>query len=124
MKSEFFKFFTSVRFLLSITLFFGIAIQYAHKSDISIAIVCMINHTQAATQNSSSIMQSIQHTESQTYRATHCLFENKTEEHDPDGEYTWSKNIQEFILSSYFYGYIISQVKYQRLQSFVILNDN
>jgi hypothetical protein len=31
--------------LLAILLFLGIALQYAHKSDISVAIVCMVNHT-------------------------------------------------------------------------------
>ena len=30
---------------MAILLFIGIALQYSHKSDISVAIVCMVNHT-------------------------------------------------------------------------------
>jgi hypothetical protein len=38
-------FFTSIRFLVAILAFFGYAIQYAQKIDMSVAIVCMINNT-------------------------------------------------------------------------------
>lgn len=34
-----------MRFFLAITFFFGVGIQYTHKTDISVAIVCMVNHT-------------------------------------------------------------------------------
>jgi ACS family sodium-dependent inorganic phosphate cotransporter-like MFS transporter 5 len=108
--AEAFQFLISVRFLLSIILFVGIAIQYAHKSDISVAIVCMINHTQAEPPKNGSSFEHSGVYKIPLIKVTHCLFENSTDDNDPDGPYTWSKNIQEFVLSSYFYGYLISQV--------------
>ena len=38
-------FFLSARFLLAIIFFLAVAIQYTHKTDISVGIVCMVNHT-------------------------------------------------------------------------------
>jgi hypothetical protein len=35
----------SIRFLLAILLFFGYAIQYTQKINMSVAIVCMVNNT-------------------------------------------------------------------------------
>ena len=32
--------------------------------------------------------------------------------HDKDGEFVWNKGVQGLVLASYFYGYIITQVKY------------
>lgn len=31
--------------MLAIIFFFGVAVQYMHKTDISVGIVCMVNHT-------------------------------------------------------------------------------
>ena len=35
----------SIRFLLAILGFFGYALQYAQKTNMSVAIVCMVNNT-------------------------------------------------------------------------------
>jgi hypothetical protein len=83
-------------------------VQFAHKSNISVAIVCMVNHTALNEQNNNSQIDT-HFTESQDNMK--CSFKlNSTESHDHDGEFLWSKTIQQVILSSYFYGYIVSQV--------------
>ena len=68
----------------------------------------MVNHT--ALDNSSS-----KYEEKFTYlsheNATiQCKFQNSSSHQNPDGPFVWDKSIQELILSSYFYGYITSQV--------------
>jgi hypothetical protein len=35
----------SIRFLVTVMIFLGVALQYAQKIDMGIAIVCMVNHT-------------------------------------------------------------------------------
>lgn len=35
----------SIRFLLAILAFFGYLLQYAQKTNMSVSIVCMVNHT-------------------------------------------------------------------------------
>jgi hypothetical protein len=39
------KFIFSIRFLISLMIFFAISLQYAQKIDMGIAIVCMVNNT-------------------------------------------------------------------------------
>ena len=40
-----------------------------------------------------------------------CKFQNSTTRKNPDGPYLWDKQKQEFILSAFFAGYFIMQVK-------------
>lgn len=40
----------------------------------------------------------------------HCLFKQQKGSSSFDGPFIWNKNIQGLILSSYFYGYITTQV--------------
>jgi MFS transporter, ACS family, solute carrier family 17 (sodium-dependent inorganic phosphate cotransporter), member 5 len=63
-------------------------LQYMQKIDMSMGIVCMVNQT---VNNNS-----------------HTVDSNNN---NNDGTFDWSKDIQGFILSSYFYGYILTQVK-------------
>lgn len=72
--------------------------------DISVGIVCMVNHT--ALQNSSVKLNAFD----ENSEITKCKFQNSSSHQNPDGPFLWEKNIQELILSSYFYGYITSQV--------------
>jgi hypothetical protein len=42
---EFSNLIFSIRFLVTVMIFLGVALQYAQKIDMGIAIVCMVNHT-------------------------------------------------------------------------------
>jgi hypothetical protein len=85
----------------------------------SVAIVCMINNTalreinEAAnalkvsnqlTSTASSLNSSI------AEETSKCLFQELKGAKTFNGEFAWNKKIQGLILSSYFYGYITTQV--------------
>ncbi|XP_071110137.1 uncharacterized transporter slc-17.2-like [Haliotis cracherodii] len=72
----------SQRWLLAYAGWFGCIMLYAARANLSVAIVCMVNDTD--TNSTSSIS-----------------------EH---AEFNWSKGEQSGILSSYFYGYILTQI--------------
>lgn len=69
----------------------------------------MVNHT--ALQNKSIKFDDF-HQKFVNLELPQCKFQNSSSQKDPDGPFLWEKNIQEFILSSYFYGYITTQVFY------------
>lgn len=69
-----------MRFLLSFVLFLGIIVQFMQRSNMGIAIVCMVSQR------------------------------NSSVEQLEDGKFDWSKSTRGFVLSSYFYGYIITQI--------------
>lgn len=100
------SFIISTRFLLAIMIFFGVGFQYMQKIDMGIAIVCMVNSTAVQElYNDTSGGGSIYANDSS------CLFHpgarNSTK---GEGTYVWSKPVQGFILSSYFFGYILTQI--------------
>jgi ACS family sodium-dependent inorganic phosphate cotransporter-like MFS transporter 5 len=85
----------------------------------SVAIVCMINNTalkemndaanalkatNLVTSTASSFNNSIAEETSQ------CLFQEVKGAKTFNGEFAWNKKIQGLVLSSYFYGYITTQV--------------
>ena len=70
--------------------------------------MCMVNHT--ALDNSSTKYLNYEVKLNNAPNATQCKFQNSSSHENPDGPFIWDKPIQELILSSYFYGYITSQV--------------
>ncbi|CAF0770185.1 unnamed protein product [Brachionus calyciflorus] len=93
----------SVRFLLAIVIFFGVALQYMQKIDMGISIVVMVNSS-ALQDNNHGEMPVIDENDT-------CLFKPKHTNSTRDtGSFVWSKSVQGLILSSYFYGYIFTQV--------------
>lgn len=110
-------FFFSVRFLVTIMAFFGYCLQYMLKINLGIAIVCMVNHTALSVNKERAIFNSTLETttlktplfsnESDTVQ---CLFQGSSEGAKMEGEFVWSKSVQGFVLASYFYGYLITQI--------------
>jgi len=103
----------SVRILLAIMCFSATLIQYTQRINMSVAIVCMVNHTavdieiqQQSTAANETLIALIKNkeAESKCYNIQH-------EKASPlDGTFVWSKQIQGQVLSAFFYGHIISQV--------------
>jgi ACS family sodium-dependent inorganic phosphate cotransporter-like MFS transporter 5 len=91
------SFLLSYRFLLSFVIFFGIAIQYMQRISMSIAIVSMINKIS----NKSNILFILP---SSLNTSSHIR------QDDGPLTFAWSKQIQGLILSSYFYGYMLTQI--------------
>lgn len=105
------SFYFSKRFLLTCLICCGVATQYMQQIDMSISIICMVNHT--------ALNLTIKLTDQKTFESqlSHktdqtCLFDQPKNTTIPriDGPFVWSKKIQGFVLSSYFYGYSMAQI--------------
>lgn len=82
------------------------------KINLGIAIVCMVNNT--AIKKSANIF--LNTSTDTLLNKTSSDFSNcklqTNHSNGLDGTFVWSKSVQGFILASYFYGYIITQVDY------------
>lgn len=95
-------FIISCRFMIAVLVFFAYTIQYMHKVDLSVGIVCMINNTwlsSTKTEHNSSYENS-----------ENCLFELEKKSSENDGPFEWSPDIQGLVLASFFWGYLITEI--------------
>ncbi|EDV45847.2 uncharacterized protein Dere_GG18727 [Drosophila erecta] len=69
-------------------LFTGMANAYVMRTNMSVAIVAMVNHTAISDAKPS------------------------TQSNERDGDFEWSHKLQGYILSSFFYGYVITQIPF------------
>jgi hypothetical protein len=86
------------RHYVTFMLFLGMANAYIMRTNMSVAIVAMVNHTAI-------------HTNPEIF-VEECPekdYGNNTD-HQQDGEFAWSTSKQGWILSSFFYGYVLTQV--------------
>ena len=82
----------------------------------SVAIVCMVNHTALLKNN----LDDINSTNLTNYNSSSqpnlilmsCPKKEESSGKGSDGEFIWPKQIQGQILASYFYGYTLSNVSY------------
>lgn len=99
-----------IRYLMAIMGSIGLAIIYGFKVNVSVAIVAMVNHTavklstlhQLETENTTVISQNECHYDSPLSNATKTVAE--------DGPFVWNEPLQGLILSSYFWGYMVSLI--------------
>lgn len=87
------------RHFVTMMLFFGMANAYTMRTNMSVAIVAMVNHT--ALPKLPSVV---------TDECPENDYRNETEEPHRDGPYVWTTAEQGYILSAFFYGYCITQV--------------
>lgn len=104
-------FWTSARFALALLGFFGYVVLYALKANLSVAIVCMLNYTainelkeDKPGDNVTVIINITNEHQCGSDGAT-----NKTKI-SKDGEFVWNAELQGLILSSFFWGYLVTQV--------------
>lgn len=103
--------FFSTRLLVACLIFCGVAAQYMQKIDMSIGIVCMVKHNDDNITLTPDPYEIFLKNDNKKANIT-CLFQPKNgTSNGTDGPFDWSKSVQGMILSSYFYGYILSQVK-------------
>lgn len=86
------------RHYVTFMLFLGMANAYIMRTNMSVAIVAMVNHT-AITKDVELFDDECPDTD----------YGNSTD-HMQDGEFAWSTSKQGWILSSFFYGYVLTQV--------------
>uniref|UniRef100_A0A0N5B4E4 MFS domain-containing protein n=1 Tax=Strongyloides papillosus TaxID=174720 RepID=A0A0N5B4E4_STREA len=99
----------SKRLTLAILLFFACAISYSHRSDLSLGIVCMVNHT-AIELNSKNLTKLTETMGEVTQKTISKCGGGAVKEEAADGPFVWDKPQQGSALGSFFYGYLCSQV--------------
>lgn len=103
----------SCRLVLTIMVFFGVYHLMALRFNLSMALVCMTNDP---TEDVDSRNISNEISDVQEVKAAQCPSEYIENENDTVSsksvprEFTWSKPFQGALLSSFFYGYIVTQV--------------
>lgn len=88
------------RHWVTFMLFLGMANAYIMRTNMSVAIVAMVNHTALPVDKEA--------------LDTECGNVNLTANHaaSQDGSFVWSSTLQGYILSSFFYGYVITQIPF------------
>lgn len=92
------------RHFVTFMLFLGMANAYIMRTNMSVAIVAMVNHTAIAKNSETDI----------SHIDLECgvMDLNKTETHENDGEFLWETDVQGYVLSSFFYGYVLTQIPF------------
>ncbi|KAH9509804.1 hypothetical protein Btru_045240 [Bulinus truncatus] len=110
-------FWTSQRFITAIVTFWGFAVLYLQRVNLSIAMVCMVKAPSLGNFNSSNITFLNETYDNQTAFTTtpkslgYCdSLELKAAAADATGEFEWDKELQGLLLGSFFWGYLVLQV--------------
>ncbi|XP_023161684.2 putative inorganic phosphate cotransporter isoform X1 [Drosophila hydei] len=88
----------TTRYFVTFMLFLGMANAYVMRTNMSVAIVAMVNHT--AIQKGEEVLDD------------ECGDRELEVDNGEDGEFVWSSSLQGYILSSFFYGYVITQIPF------------
>lgn len=91
------KIFFPARYFMTLMLFMGMANAYIMRTNMSVAIVAMVNHTYAQGDNEGLVI-------------NECKNVHVVEEEVNDGDFNWTSTKQGYILSSFFVGYVVTQV--------------
>ncbi|XP_050396704.1 sialin isoform X1 [Patella vulgata] len=97
-------FWTSSRLGLAVLGFFGFVQLYALRVNMSVAIVCMVNHTAVK------LMSEKTNQSSDSVEASCAARLANTTSDIADGDNDWDKNIQGWVLGAFFWGYLVSQI--------------
>lgn len=95
----------SVRCNLAILMFFGFAVVYGLRVNLSVAMVAMVNNT--------SPQPTLNHTVIQECPAPSSRTDNSTQAPDePDGtpQFVWDSETQGMLLGAFFFGYLLTQI--------------
>ncbi|CAL1526709.1 unnamed protein product [Lymnaea stagnalis] len=106
-------FWLSSRLALAVIGFLGFINVYAVRVNLSVAIVCMVNHTairKLSDVNSTSVRVSSECSASAAENSTDIADFNPLVNDNLGGYLEWDKTIQGTILGSFFWGYLIGQV--------------
>lgn len=97
------------RHFVTFMLALGMANAYVMRTNMSVAIVAMVNHTAIAIDDDAP---------TDDVSVTECgVLINKTQEREQaiinqasDGTFIWETDVQAYVLSAFFYGYVITQI--------------
>ncbi|GLV43230.1 picot [Carabus blaptoides fortunei] len=107
------------RHIITFMLFLGMANAYVMRTNMSVAIVAMVNHTAIVGEEQLLDDECFKDEQPRTISGIRLLTSNvstaastKAAEPGSDGEYVWDTDLQAYILSSFFYGYVITQIPF------------
>uniref|UniRef100_A0A914ULG3 Major facilitator superfamily (MFS) profile domain-containing protein n=1 Tax=Plectus sambesii TaxID=2011161 RepID=A0A914ULG3_9BILA len=108
----------SMRFVMALVGFLGFANLYALRVNMSVAMVCMVNHSAVdllkieleSAEGFVVMMESNESFAIETESIESFSPENTTTRNLVDGEFAWTKREQGFVLLSFFIGYMITQI--------------
>ncbi|XP_013134113.1 PREDICTED: putative inorganic phosphate cotransporter isoform X2 [Papilio polytes] len=89
------------RHWVTFMLFLGMANAYIMRTNMSVAIVAMVNHTALPV-----------HKEAMDTECGNVDANATNAAASQDGSFVWSSTLQGYILSSFFYGYVITQIPF------------
>ncbi|XP_058788719.1 putative inorganic phosphate cotransporter isoform X2 [Phymastichus coffea] len=99
------------RHVVTFMLFLGMANAYVMRTNMSVAIVAMVNHTAIIKAEDG-------HNETQVSECGEAFdsLNGTAEDGDggrsSDGQFAWDARLQGYLLSSFFYGYVITQIPF------------
>ncbi|XP_008205224.1 putative inorganic phosphate cotransporter isoform X2 [Nasonia vitripennis] len=92
------------RHVVTFMLFLGMANAYVMRTNMSVAIVAMVNHSAIISQHDD---------EPKTSECSENPYVNASESSSSsDGEFAWDATLQGYLLSSFFYGYVLTQIPF------------
>lgn len=97
--------FPSCRLILAIIGFFMFVHLYAQRVGMSVAIVCMVNHTAIKQPGSGGDSDG-----NETVIVPPTCDRQTSNSTQDDGPFVWEKDVQGHILGAFFYGYLVSQI--------------
>ncbi|KAL0128026.1 hypothetical protein PUN28_003337 [Cardiocondyla obscurior] len=92
------------RHMVTFMIFLGMANAYIMRTNMSVAIVAMVNHTAIRTKNQDEVV-----------LVSECerhINETSAAESSADGPFVWDNKEQGYLLSSFFWGYVITQIPF------------
>ncbi|XP_066258483.1 putative inorganic phosphate cotransporter isoform X1 [Euwallacea similis] len=92
------------RHFVTFMLFLGMANAYVMRTNMSVAIVAMVNHTAITTDDG--------HEQGVDMECGVESSNSSISSTSSDGEFVWETDLQGYILSSFFYGYVITQIPF------------
>ncbi|KAK0093226.1 hypothetical protein PV326_014014 [Microctonus aethiopoides] len=91
------------RHVVTFMLFLGMANAYVMRTNMSVAIVAMVNHT--ASNDAA-------HDEIVVNECPETPYDSMENNPAADGTFVWNLKLQGFLLGSFFYGYVITQIPF------------
>ncbi|XP_031835533.1 putative inorganic phosphate cotransporter protein picot isoform X1 [Nomia melanderi] len=91
------------RHIVTFMLFLGMANAYVMRTNMSVAIVAMVNHT------------ALRDTDEHDVVTNECGYDHNitaAAASHSDGDFPWDSTMQGYLLSSFFYGYVITQIPF------------
>ncbi|XP_021931680.1 putative inorganic phosphate cotransporter isoform X3 [Zootermopsis nevadensis] len=98
------------RHFVTFMLFLGMANAYIMRTNMSVAIVAMVNHT--ALPRDDTVLDDECDSDNSSNSWVAEMSKHSSEKSSDTGTFVWDAKLQGYILSSFFYGYVLTQIPF------------